>query len=93
MTSWISDLSNQVTASISQIEKTLDTAVHVTSDPALGATSGSDAPDSQKSWEERALAAELRADGLLKEGLVLAEKQGAVYPMFLLHVQALTTST
>ena len=81
--SWISDLSNQVTASISQIEKTLDSAVKVNAatdgSNAVAATADPSSATSAQSWEARALNAEQRAEGLLKEGLVLAEKQGELY--------------
>jgi hypothetical protein len=84
MASWISGLSNQVTASISQIEKTLDASVSKASsnnnnDHTHGegdATALEAATTNTQSWEARAIAAEQRAEGLLKEGLALAEKQG-----------------
>ena len=74
MASWITDLSQSVSASITQIEKTLDTAVNV-AEPGLQAGEDGDTPG-VLSWEQRAIAAEQRAEGLLKEGLLLAEKQG-----------------
>jgi len=71
--SWISELSQQVSQQVAQIEKTLDTAVNVADGGASTTAAGA---AQQASWEQRALAAEQRAEGLLKEGLSLAEKQG-----------------